>query len=407
MRYTLLLILCLLGVSSAAWSKTAGFRIKGNASSVKIPVEIQNNIILVPLKINDSFEMTFILDTGVKSTILTEPLVAKILGLELEHTVSIRGLGEGGSIPASYAKDVEMSLPGIEGKGVNLLVLPEGVISYSEMFGRPVYGIIGFDIFGQFTVEINYHQEYIRLSYPFNVKPKTGKKWQSFPIELRKHKPYIEATLVDHLGVPRTSKWLLDTGASMAVSMFDDEFPVPQNTIDSFLGMGLSGNVYGKLGRSPRLIIGDYELEGVITGYPDPTALNMVPTDTTWYGNMGAEILSRFRVIFDYHQGKIYLRKNPSFGEDFEYNLSGLEVMAAGNEFERFVIAYVRPESPAHEAGLQQDDEIISVNGQSTNGKTIEDLYGDLTKRPGKTLNLKVLRSGKMIRKKFRLIAEI
>lgn len=399
-------IILLLGISrGVADSQVNGFFLKGNAKSIKIPVEIQHNVILIPVRINGSFEMNFILDTGVKTTILTEPMMAEFFSLPPLTPVKVRGLGDGGAIEAGLARNISMALPGIEGKGIQMLVLPEGIISYSSMFGKPVVGILGYELFGQFTVEINYQQKYIRVYEPFRFKPR--KKWHSIPIDIRGSKPYVAATLTDHRGERIQADWLLDTGASMAVSLFDEELPIPDPSVKAFLGQGLSGGVYGRLGRSVSLDLEHFRFENIVTGYPDSASLNLLPSKQDWYGNIGAEVISRFRIVFDYPRERILVRKSHTFQQPFEYNFSGLEVLSYGNDYDQFVISYVRPDSPADHAGVREGDRIISLNGIPVQGSSIDTLYGSLLKRTNRVIVLKLRRDDTVFRTRFYMKSEI
>lgn len=402
-----LLLLLLLGPSLCVWGKPQGFYFTHDGRAVKIEVEVRHNVVLIPLRINGSFEMNFILDTGVRTTLLTEPLLANFLALDSMRTIKVRGLGDGEPLDAKLATNVSMSLPGgVEGRDLNLLVLPQGLVSYSQMFGKPVYGIIGHDLFSRFGIEINYQQEFVRFWDPFRM-PK-WRRWEALPIVLRRGKPYVEATLVDDHGEAWTRQWLIDTGASMAVSLFADDLAVPQPHINTFLGQGLNGSVYGKLGRSQALRLGKFEMEEVITGYPDPEALGLVnATDEAWYGNIGAEVISRFRVVFDYTHRRVLLKKTWSLRRDFQYNISGLELLSTGNNYDTFIISYVRPDSPAEEAGLQVNDEIINLNGLPVEGRGIDDLYYSLTKKEGRTVHIKVKRGDRVLKARFKLEGEI
>lgn len=400
-------ILLLLGWGWTLQARTSGFVLKDGVRSVSIPVEIQNNVILLPVRINGSFEMNFILDTGVKTTIFTEPVVLSWLEIDSLAPVKIRGLGEGNDIDASLARNIRLSIPGAEGYGVNMVVLPQDLVSYSAMFGKPVYGIIGYEVFGQFVVEINYLQKYIRLTDPFLFKAPRSPKWTEVPINVRKGKPYVEASLIDHLGNKVKERWLMDTGASMAISLFHDELPVPDKSIPAFLGMGLSGNVYGKLGRNPTFSLGDFDFAGIVTGYPTAESLTMFPDSLDWYGNIGSEVLSRFRIIFDYHRQRVFLRKNRNFKKTFGYNISGLEFISTGDRYEKFIISYIRPGSPAEVAGLHIYDEILAMNGVPVSGQSIEVLYSLLSRRSGKYVRMKIKRGEKIIRLHFRLNEQI
>ncbi len=400
-----MLIGLLLGTPGFIGARTTGFILNGNAKSVKIPIEIQNNIILIPIQINGSFEMNFILDTGVRTTILTEPVIASFLDLDRVDRIRVRGLGSGTVINAALARNVRMSIPGVTGAGINLIVLPSGVISYSGMFGKPVYGIIGYEIFGQFVVEIDYHHKYIRLSDP-NRFTYRGKGIQ-IPIDIQKSKPYVAATVLQSDGQKIRARWLVDTGASQALSMFSRDLEAPAQSIVAFVGIGLGGDVHGKLGRVIGLEIGNFFLEDVIAGYPDSASLSLLPNEISWYGNMGSAVLSRFHVIFDYPGKRLILKKGPKYRKPFRYNISGLELIAIGDEYNEFMISYVRPNSPAAAAGLQARDEILSLNGFSTSNLDLNNMYNGLDKKAGRVVSLKIRRGNEVFKRKFTLTAEI
>ena len=112
--------------------------------------------------------MDFVLDTGVKTTLLTEPLILPVLGIDANalRPVKVRGLGEGDIINAKLATNLQFEMAGIKGRGVNLIVLPSGVVSFSEIVGQPIFGIIGYDLLKHFVVEINYKQKYVRFIRP-------------------------------------------------------------------------------------------------------------------------------------------------------------------------------------------------------------------------------------------------
>ena len=404
--YALILLFLGLFFQNTAFSKVNGFVLPKGVRSVKIPVEIQHNVVLLPIRINGSFEMNFILDTGAKRTILTEPFLQEFLALDSLRNIKVRGLGGGAEIDAKVATDVQIGLPnGVKGVGLQMLILPKGLISYSGMFGKPVYGILGYQIFGQFAVEINYREKYIRLYDPFKFKPR--KNFTELPIEIIRSKPYVRATLTDYRGKKFERRWLLDTGASNAITLFNGELPVPSSSIDAFLGRGLNGDVYGKLARANGLQLGEFQFNSVITGYPDSASLIMLPENIPWYGNLGSEILSRFTVVFNYKDRKMYLKKNKDYKAPFDYNVSGLEIVSHGDNFDNFVINYVRPNSPAAKAGIKINDKLIAMNGFPLIKYDINSVYATLTRRAGRYIHLKIKRGDEIKKVRFQLKKEI
>ena len=83
--------------------------------------------------------------------------------------------------------------------------------------------------------------------------------------------------------------------------------------------------------------------------------------------------------------------------------MSGLTVIAEGEELKKFQITEVRKESPAFEAGIKADDYIEYVNGISIEKIGLNDLYKLFNFGVGKKINLVISRNGETKRVKFRL----
>ena len=228
-------------------------------------------------------------------------------------------------------------------------------------------------------------------------KKRLSKKWIEIPLELRKSKPYIQASLSVNGNALTTSRLLIDTGASNALSLFEREHAPPEKTIATYLGQGLNGDIYGKLGKVKQLQIGKFTLNEVVTAFPDSASLKVTRKNELWQGNLGGGTLRRFRVIISYPHQYMLLRQNGDLRKPFDYNRSGVEILATGANFNQFVVSYVRPGSAAQAAGLQINDRIISINGAKTLYQDIGDLYEKLNKVSGKPLHLRILRNDKKL----------
>ena len=86
------------------------FHWKKSKKTVYIPFDLYSNLVIVPLVINGSDTLKFILDTGVGTTILSDPEVAKKLALKSVRKIRVNGVGMGESIAANIVIDVKIGL---------------------------------------------------------------------------------------------------------------------------------------------------------------------------------------------------------------------------------------------------------------------------------------------------------
>ncbi len=124
-----------------------------------------------------------------------------------------------------------------------------------------------------------------------------------------------------------------------------------------------------------------------------------VPRDTTGVlaipdlaGFIGAGILSRFTVDWDYEHKTMSLTPNHRYAEPFDGDASGLRLVAEGPDWKTIKVVAVTPGSPAAEAGLETGDVL-----QTIDGKAPPPLY-EVTKlltHPGSVVEMTVLHSGK------------
>ena len=79
--------------SFPVFSQVLGFSLADGKTKVEIPIEIYNNLIVVPVVLNGALPLKFILDTGVRTAILTEKTFSDILNLAYSRKYTISGPG--------------------------------------------------------------------------------------------------------------------------------------------------------------------------------------------------------------------------------------------------------------------------------------------------------------------------
>jgi hypothetical protein len=104
---------------------------------------------------------------------------------------------------------------------------------------------------------------------------------------------------------------------------------------------------------------------------------------------LGSGLMKQLTVWFDYSRRQMWVRKDPHFGEPFDHDASGLVLESPDDAFRRVVIRNVLGGSPAAEAGLALDDEVVSVDGDPVAGLTLDAIRARL-RRAGQRVRLEI-----------------
>ncbi len=385
-----------------AWGQlqVLGFHFKNpKQKQWKIPFRQHNNLIIIQVTINDSSDtLNFVLDTGVGYTLITDPTVREKFGLSCTRTIKIAGFGTDRLLNACIVKTHKMGV----GKRViahnqYMVILDEDILDLSRYAGIRIHGLLGYELFSKFVIQIDYPQERLTLTRPEHFKPSKNSKTQVLPITIEDMKPYLETEAsFQKIGDKMAKlKLLLDTGAGHSLSLDMGTHPdivLPTKYLPAQLGMTLSGTVDGVIGRIKTLQIGNIYFENVITTFPDSTSIaNRLQLGiVSRQGNIGCGILSRFQLTFDYAHEKLYIKPNRHLKEAFEFSTSGIELMATPPYYNEIKIGGVRPHSPADRVGLRKGDKITAVDDRVTNDLKLGEIYRLINQGAGKRVTLLV-----------------
>ena len=385
-----------------------GFFIAGNRSWTRIPFQLHSNLIIVPVRINESDTLQFILDTGVSNTIITDPSAFRKQPLRLTRKIKLTGAGEGGNLTASVAIDNRLSMGGLKASHHNIVILDEDILKLSEYVGTPVHGIFGYEIFANFVVNVDFQRREITLMDPkkYHYKKRKGDR---YPITIQDTKAYTDALSVFDGEKSLPLRVVLDTGAGHALlldrSRSTAAMPLPVKIIRAQLGRGLNGVINGSMGRIEKVRFGRYQLDNILASFPDSISFGMKLVDMPErQGNVGCELLRRFNVTFNYPDRYIVMKPiKRLMREGFEHDMSGMELRAKGENFRNYYVDKVIDGSPAGLAGLQEGDELLFINNSPVNDLSISDIYKVLQKGEGREVSVLVRRSGRVIIASFAL----
>lgn len=398
--YPLILLIQICVVYS---SPAQQFYFKGDRDKDAISFSMVKNLIIIPLYINEKGPFNFILDTGVGPMIITDPTLVDSIHLKIARSIKISGLGKGNEIDAFVSNDVAVKLGKAYMDNIPTAILKKDIFGLSNYLGTKIYGLLGYYFFKSFIVDIRYSSKRLLFREPGAGGKIKGKR---VPIQIIGYKPYINITIESPEHGKIDIKTLVDNGASHAVSLErlnEAPFPLPKTAIRANLGVGMSGPIDGSIGRLTSLTIGGFTLKNVLASYPryDDVAAKILLKDRN--GNLGADILSRFNIVFDYDDNSMYFKKGAQFNRPFEHDMSGIELYTQEEKTRHYYVSRVEPGSPAEQAGIQVDDEIVLINFQPASTYKLNDINNLFKSADGKTIILSIYRDKELILKVFRL----
>lgn len=372
--------------------------------SITFNFKSSNNLIIIPVTINNSDTLNFILDTGVRYPIITElPFVNK-LNLNFLQPINVRGLGEGEQLTAYRSGNNTITLDGLAAYDQEIHMVINENFQISHILGIPVHGLIGFNLFKDYVVKIDYSEHKITLIKPEYFTYKEKERDIVLPLSFEQNKPFVTTSIVTDKNEDVPVKLLVDTGASDAIWLStnsDSRISLPENHIETFLGRGLSGDLYGKKGRIGAIWVGPLVLYEPIVAFPDNELVDELIGKNDRNGTLGAEILRRFYVTMDYPGRRLILRPNADLKDDFNYNMSGLEVTNPMPGLPIFLVSNIRKNSPAYYAGILENDQIISLNNTSNKSLTLNDINLLFQSQEDRRIKMTILRNGEQIKTEF------
>lgn len=411
----------------------------------RVSFKLINNLIVIPLEINGK-KLSFILDSGVTKTILFNISQNDSIGLNNVENVKLQGLGNGLPVNALLSRNNKITIKNVVSNNEDIYVILKDHFDLSGKMGITIHGILGYNLLRNFIVKINYNTKKIFFYNPRKFAYKKCKKCEVFPIEFYRKKPFIDVEVqLDTIGVQNTTvKLLIDSGGSDAVWLFEDSkenIKTPNLFFKDVLGEGLSGSIFGNRSRIPKIKLKSFEIKRPTVSFLDSVSTKNARSFKQRNGSIGAGILKKFIVWFDYPNKKLTLKKNGSFTRGFNYNMSGLDIVYNGKQLVKekqfqnisdrnsssiqgsnsinfitsfsyrfkpsFIIKGVLPDSPADKAGLRKGDIVLRINNTATHNLKLGEINRTFQERDGKLIRMIIERNGEKMRFKFRLVKKV
>lgn len=376
-----------------------------DGKSVKIPFQKYNDFIIVEAVLFGNLRLNLIFDTGAEHTLLFNRIYTDLMGVEYDRRIPVYGADLSRELHALIARNVRIRVGPSKTKQLSILVLEDDYSVIDQLIGVPVHGLLGSSFFGDHVVEINYRRKYIELHRVFEFEH-PGENFRTFEIEVLNGKPYVRGTILTAEGVRRELDLLLDTGADLPLLLhanMDTVLNIPETAISGKLGAGLGGYLEGFLGRSPGFELWGHSFDNIVTSYQDLDSLMRDFRDLNRQGIVGNQMLSRFHFFINYPGRTVYIRPERGVDVPFEYDKSGLFLIAAGPALNRYYISHIVKGSPADEAGLKRGDRIVAFQRWPVDFHNLRTMNRRLMSREGKNIRIRVEREDERKTFSFRL----
>jgi predicted aspartyl protease len=349
--------------------------------STTVPIQVIENLVLVPAAVNGGAPQTFMFDTGAIAVL--DQGHAQAMGVQREGAVPGGGFGNG-TVEFGTARVRSIAIGDAAFPGQGLMTLD--LAGFIHGMGVDFAGFLGLEVAQRAVIRIDYEHETMTLTRPAAFRPPS--KAIALPLKFNAHHPTVDA-LLD--GMP--GEFEIDTGADNALTLMapfarehglDAKYARARRKTTTGLG-GASGNL---LTRTGTLQIGGATVARPVT---------MISTDergvaaSPWTaGNIGGDVLRRFTVTLDYPHRMLYLepRTDRAVAASADFDRSGLDVerVADGSA----AIDNVMPDSGAEQAGLRVGERILAIDGADVHAMSLPVLRGRLRGAAGSVVVLSV-----------------
>lgn len=327
---------------------------------------------LIEMAVNGGKPHLFIVDPGRPSSLIDESLV-KTENLTLRTLKTESDTEVGGTL----AERIEIQAP----TALTVANLPFGFIDLSSTRAATqadIAGVLGANLLRLFVERIDFSKQQITFFARDRFTP-PGKQANRLSLETEAGLYYLNTTLDD---VPARFKIRFTTPDTLLQTMSLLSALKPIAHLKKLTVSDAPG--------SQRFRLRTMRVEGVTWDRP---VLEYSP-DLSEYDNvLGLDFFSRFYVTLDLGAKQVYLEPDPNFQEDLGKWL-GTGFVSAMQPDGKMIVSEVLAPSPASEAGVRPDDEIIEINGLPLATTSVGKIVASAKHAEGAVVTLKVQRKG-------------
>lgn len=285
-----LVYLLVLTCTKIAAIPSAGFFLPDSVFEFSMRYKTIDNLIILPVSINDSVKVNLILDTGCRNMLLFGKRFEKLFATQPKD-IEFSGHGSGKPVIGKLSLNNEVSIGMVHGRKIPLIIVPE-----KNLFASfpNVHGVIGYEIFAKFEIEFNFPEKTITFRSASIAFPYPDFTYVTMNVV--DSRPILRCVVSSGDDERVITDLLIDTGSSLGL-MFSVNQKKDKKT--DAVGRGLNGLVRGRNETTRSLKIAEVEFNNIATS---------IVYSEKHSASIGMEILKNHVVIVNYARSYVAFR---------------------------------------------------------------------------------------------------
>lgn len=346
-----------------------------------IPFDLYGDHMIIQVSVDNSEPLDFIFDTGSGLTVLDRDVQAnlKLSGKKVKMNEATSTF--------ELIKHNEIEINGFPMEK-NIKVYSTDLDHLEISLGRDIDGIVGYDLMHHHTIRINYSTQTMDI-YEHGQGPKNG---DAIPFTLNTSIPTIKGSVVLNNNEAHEGTFFVISGAGTSLDFntpYAKKYDVIHKTGKHYSyvvkGIGDEETLHYE-GHVLSFSFGNQTIEDLPIGISQATRGIQASPEVA--GIIGNQILSMFNITIDVPGKTIYLEKNETFGKKLSVNCSGIDLQLSPDK-SRVLIHQVFEDSPASEAGIEVNDELLAINDLPMKEVALPTVKAML-RQPGETVRLSI-----------------
>src|SRR5687768_17386249 len=203
-------LILVLNVIAFAARPTTGFFLPDSVNEMTLNYRAVRGLIVLPVTLNDSVHVNLILDTGCRNLILFGKKFTKLFKMDSGRPVIFSGLGSGKSVTGRLSLGNSVSIGAVLGQKIPVVVVPSSNLFESY---HNVNGVIGYDIFLMFEIELNGNARTITFTPALKSSIPPG--YTRVPLQVVDSRPLMKSEIFLDNNTSRSFDLMSDTGSAL------------------------------------------------------------------------------------------------------------------------------------------------------------------------------------------------